>query len=389
MPRRSNPIYLDHNAGAPLRPSVRESMIEVLNDTGNASSVHSHGRRARGRLEAARESVALLCGAKNRAVTFVSGGTEANMTALTPAWRDQGMPVYLDKLYRSAIEHPSVVTGGRFPVADQVVVPVDADGVVSVDALNDLVKGTEPSLISVMAANNETGVVQPLKEIGAVAKEHGHFFHVDAVQAAGRMKIDLEEWQSDIITLSAHKFGGPQGIGAVVARSTACVPAPLMVGGGQENWRRGGTENVAAISGFGVAAQAALEEATNVGHLAELRAGLERGLRAVCPSTVIFGEASERLANTSCFAVPGIPAETALIAFDLERVSVSSGSACSSGKVSVSHVLTEMGVEEDLARCALRISMGWDTSAADIDRFLEIWPQIVDRLNPDARHRAA
>ncbi|MES0882184.1 cysteine desulfurase family protein [Roseibium sp. SCP14] len=389
MPRRFAPIYLDHNAGAPLRDSVRETMIEVLNDTGNASSVHSHGRRARGRLEAARENVGLLCGAKSRAVTFVSGGTEANMTALTPAWRDQGAPVYLDKLYRSAVEHPSVVTGGRFPAADQVVVPVNSDGIVQVDTLNELVRGMEPGLVSVMAANNETGVVQPLKEIGAVAKENGHFFHVDAVQAAGRMKIDLDDWQADVITLSAHKFGGPQGIGAVVARSTARVPAPLMIGGGQENWHRGGTENVAAISGFGTAAQAALEEASDTSHLADMKAKLEDGLRAVCPSTVIFGETAERLANTSCFAVPGIPAETALIAFDLERVSVSSGSACSSGKVSVSHVLTAMNVDEELARCALRISMGWDTSASDIDRFLEIWPQIVDRLNPDARHKAA
>ncbi|MCV0427024.1 MAG: cysteine desulfurase [Roseibium sp.] len=389
MPRRSDPIYLDHNAGAPLRPGVRESMIEVLNDTGNASSVHTHGRRARGRIEEARDKVARLCGVRTRAVTFVSGGTEANMTALSPAWQDQGAPVYLDKLFRSAVEHPSVVTGGRFAVKDQVVIPVDVDGRVNLDALRDLVRDADPSLISVMAANNETGVIQPLAEIGAVAKEYGHFFHVDAVQAAGRMKIDPETWNADIMTLSAHKFGGPQGIGAVVVRSTARVPSPLMVGGGQENWRRGGTENVAAVAGFGVAAETALEELQDVGHLADLRAMLERELRSICPSTVIFGETADRLANTCCFAVPGISAETALIAFDLERVSISSGSACSSGKVSVSHVLTAMGVDETLARCALRISMGWDTSAADIERFLEVWPKIVDRLNPDARHEAA
>ena len=389
MSHRSNPIYLDHNAGAPLRPAVRESMIEVLNDTGNASSVHTHGRRARGRIEEAREKVARLCSVKTRAVTFASGGTEANVTALSPAWQDQGAPAYLDKLFRSAVEHPSVVTGGRFAVKDQVVVPVDANGRVLLDALNDLIKSADPSLVSVMAANNETGVVQPLSEIGAIVAECGHFFHVDAVQAAGRMKIDPEAWQADVLTLSAHKFGGPQGIGAVIVRSTARVPTPLMIGGGQENWRRGGTENVSAIAGFGTASETALEEVQDVSHLAELRATLERGLRSVCPSTVIFGETADRLANTSCFAVPGIPAETALIAFDLERVSVSSGSACSSGKVSVSHVLTAMGVGEDLARCALRISMGWDTSATDIERLLEIWPKIVDRLNPEARHRAA
>eukprot|EP00903_Cladosiphon_okamuranus_P001556 g1554.t1 len=389
MPRPSDTIYLDHNAGAPLRPAVRESMIEALADAGNASSVHTHGRKARGRIERAREQVAQLCSAKTRAVTFVSGGTEANMMALTPAWQDQGAPVYLDKLYRSAIEHPSVVTGGRFAVSDQAVLPVDDMGLVDLVALEKLVKDVRPSLISVMAANNETGVIQPLSQIGEIAAANGHFFHVDAVQAAGRMSIDPDAWKADVLTVSAHKFGGPQGIGAVVVRSTARVPSPLMVGGGQENWRRGGTENVAAIVGFGVAAEAALEEAGSSLHLTGLKAKFEKGLRSVCPSTVIFGEGADRLANTTCFAVPGIPAETALIAFDLERVSVSSGSACSSGKVSVSHVLTAMGIEEALARCALRVSMGWNTTESDIDRFLEIWPRIVDRLNPEARHQAA
>jgi len=389
MPRQSDPIYLDHNAGAPLRPAVRETMIGVLDDAGNASSVHGHGRKARGRIEAARQQVAQLCNVKARAVTFVSGGTEANMTALSPAWQDQGAPVYLDKLFRSAVEHPSVVTGGRFAVADQVVLPVDDLGQVRLDALEKVVMAAEPSLISVMAANNETGVIQPLAKIGAIASKYGHFFHVDAVQAAGRMTIEPEAWQADVLTLSAHKSGGPQGIGAVVLRSTARVPSPMMLGGGQENWRRGGTENVAAIAGFGVASAASLDEGADTGHLTNLRARFETGLRAVCPTTVIFGEGADRLANTSCFAVQGIPAETALIAFDLERVSLSSGSACSSGKVSVSHVLTAMGIEEPLARCALRVSMGWNTREEDIDRFLELWPKIVDRLNPEVRHKAA
>ncbi|MEP3047341.1 MAG: cysteine desulfurase family protein [Roseibium sp.] len=389
MPRSADPIYLDHNAGAPVRPDVREAMIAVLSEPGNASSVHGHGRKARGWIEEARESVAQLCGAKTRAVTFVSGGTEANMTALSPAWRDQGAPVYLDKLFTSAVEHPSVVTGGRFAVMDQIVLPVDANGLVQLDLLEKQIKDSDPSLISVMAANNETGVIQPLAEICALTTKYGHYFHVDAVQAAGRMPIDLDAWQADVITLSAHKFGGPQGIGAIIVRSTARVPSPLMVGGGQENWRRGGTENVAAIAGFGVAAKRGLEEVGQTSHVNGLKTRLEDGLRSICPNTVIFGEDVDRLPNTSCFAVPGISAETALIAFDLERVSVSSGSACSSGKVSVSHVLKAMGVEEDVARCALRISMGWDTSDADIDRFLDIWPNIVDRLNPEARHKAA
>ncbi|MEO9530351.1 cysteine desulfurase family protein [Roseibium sp.] len=389
MPRHSDPIYLDYNAGAPLRPAVRDVMIEVLGEAGNASSVHGHGRNARGRIEQAREQVARLCNAKSRAVTFVSGGTEANMTALTPVWQDQGAPVYLDKLFRSAVEHPSVATGGRFATADQVVLPVDAAGRVRLDQLEETVRDTGLGLISVMAANNETGVVQPLAEIGAIAASYGHFFHVDAVQAAGRMTIDPDAWQADVITLSAHKMGGPQGAGAVVARSTARVPSALMVGGGQENWRRGGTENVAAIAGFGSAGVSALEEAADTRHLTGMKDRLEAGLRAVCPSAVLFGEDADRLANTCCFAVPGIAAETALIAFDLERVSISSGSACSSGKVGVSHVLTAMGVEEELARCALRVSLGWSTEEQDVDRFLELWPRIVERLDPEARHRAA
>lgn len=389
MPRLSAPIYLDYNAGAPLRSGAREAMIEVLKDTGNASSVHSNGRKARGRVEAARDSVARLCGTGARTVTFVSGGTEANMTALSRVWQDGGTPVYLDKLFISAVEHPSVMTGGRFAVADQVIVPVDAAGVVDLEALRQAVADTDPGLVSVMAANNETGVIQPLAEVGAIAREHGHFFHVDAVQAAGRVKIDLDGWQADAITLSAHKFGGPQGIGAVVAKSTSRTPTPLMIGGGQENWRRGGTENVAAIVAFGNAAEAAHSELESVTRLQDMKSKLETGLKSVCRDTLIFGEGADRLANTTCFAVRDIPAETALIALDLERVSVSSGSACSSGKVSVSHVLTAMGVEETLARCAIRVSMGWDTRTEEIDAFLELWPAVVDRLNPEARSRAA
>lgn len=389
MAARPPLVYLDHNAGAPLRPAVRDAMIEAMADVGNASSVHGAGRRARGRLEAAREQVARLCGARNRAVTFTSGGTEANMTALSPAWVDQGEPVYLDRLLRGASEHPSVVAGGRFRVAEQEVIPVDANGVVDLPTLAEKLKTATPSLISIMAANNETGAIQPIAEIGRMAKEAGAFFHVDAVQAAGRMPIDIEHWQADVITLSAHKFGGPQGMGAMVVRSTARAPSALLTGGGQENWRRAGTENVAGAVGLGVAAQDAAVEAGEAGRLAALRDRLEEGLRAVCAGTVIFSQGAPRLANTSCFAVPGVKAETALIAFDLANLCLSSGSACSSGKVSVSHVLSAMGVDEDLARCALRVSMGWSTTEADVDRFLEVWPGVVDRLNPQARTRAA
>jgi len=389
MPQAKNHVYLDHNAGAPLRSGARERMVEVLSDVGNASSVHADGRRARGRVEAAREQVARLCKARTRAVTFVSGGTEANMTALTPTWQDQGAPFYLDRLLRGATEHPSVAAGGRFPASQQQVIPADADGLIRLDVLKDMLADGGPALVSVMAANNETGVISPLADVGALVAEAGGFFHVDAVQAAGRMEIDMDAWQADAISLSAHKFGGPQGAGALVVRSTARVPSPLLFGGGQENWRRAGTENVAAIAGFGAAAEAAADEAEQMARLAALRDKLEAGVRDICPAVTIFGKEAPRLANTSCFAAPGISAETALIAFDLKRVSLSSGSACSSGKVSVSHVLTAMGVDEATARCALRVSLGWNSTDADIDRFLEVWPQVVDRLNPEARNRAA
>ncbi|MTI45646.1 cysteine desulfurase [Roseibium hamelinense] len=388
MPK-SEPIYLDHNAGAPMRPTVRDAMIDALNDTGNASSVHGHGRKARGRIEKARQRVARLCGAKTRAVTFVSGATEANMTALTPIWQDQGAPLYLDKLIRSAVEHPSVLSGGRFAVKDQRVVPVDSNGIVDLEELAKLLDSEDSCLVSIMAANNETGVIQPFAEIGALVRENDALFHVDAVQAAGRMPIDMEAWHADAVSVSAHKFGGPQGIGALVVRSTARVPAPLINGGGQENWRRSGTENVAAIAGFGEAAERALDDLDCVEQIGAARDRLEAGIQALCPGAIVFGKDAPRLANTTCFAVEGIPAETALIAFDLEHVSVSSGSACSSGKVSASHVLSAMGYSEEIARGAIRVSLGWDTGTRHIDRFLEVWPKIIDRLNPQARTRAA
>lgn len=389
MTSKKEHVYLDHNAGAPMRPAVRDRMVDVMLDAGNASSVHGAGRRARGRVEEAREQVARLCGTSFKNVIFVSGGTEANMTALTPVWQDQGAPVYLETLLRGATEHPSVVSGGRFPAFMHHSLPVDAAGRVKLDDLKDKLSGDGPMLVSVMAANNETGVLQPLKDIGALVHAAGGFLHVDAVQAAGRIPIDMDTWQADVISLSAHKFGGPQGIGAVVMRSGARVPSALISGGGQENWRRAGTENVAAIVGFGVAAQCAVTEVDQSGGLTALRDRIESEVSGLCPDTIFFGRGAERLANTSCFAIPGVSAETALIAFDLEHISLSSGSACSSGKVSVSHVLTAMEVDEAAARCALRVSLGWNTTARDVDRFLNVLPAVVDRLNPKACHRAA
>ncbi|ADZ70789.1 cysteine desulfurase family protein [Polymorphum gilvum] len=382
-------LYLDYNAGAPLRPQVRACVIDCLQETGNASSVHAPGRRARGRIEDAREAVARLCGTSARGVIFTSGGTEANVTALTPEWQGGDGPLYLNRLLCTATEHPSVLAGGRFPASQVATVPVDADGVVRLDALEALLAEGGPALVSVMAANNETGVLQPLEQIGALVKAAGGIFHVDAVQAAGRIALDLATWQVDAISLSAHKLGGPQGAGALVLKRAGVAPKPLLTGGGQEGRRRAGTENVAALAGFGVAATSAAADLVDMDRLRDLTGLLETGLRHICPQTVVFSQRARRLANTTCFALPGVAAETALIACDLAGASVSSGAACSSGKVAASHVLTAMGVDEETARCALRISLGWGSDRADVTRFLEIFADLAGRLVPRSRGCAA
>ncbi|WP_349360838.1 cysteine desulfurase family protein [Stappia sp.] len=386
-------IYLDHNAGAPLRAAVADAMRDMLGTGGNASSVHAPGRAARARIEAARASVARLAGVAGEAVTFTSGATEANVTALVPVWKAGRGERRFSRLLVSAVEHPSVVSGGRFEAARVEQFAVDRHGRVDVAGLarrlQALNAAGETVLVSVMAANNETGVVQPLAEIGAVVAQAGCVLHVDAVQAAGRLEIDLDAWGAASAALSAHKIGGPQGAGALVVRDTGLRPVPLLTGGGQERWQRAGTENGLAIAGFGVAADLAADEFAVWQQIAALRDGFERDLRAIWPDTVIFGDGAERLANTCCFAVPGVSAETALIALDLEGIAVSSGSACSSGKVAVSHVLTAMGVDRDLARCALRISLGVDTTAAELEVFLAAWRRLSERIRSSGAGRAA
>lgn len=382
-------LYLDHNASAPLRPQARATMLAALDLTGNPSSVHADGRRARGMVEAAREDLAGICGVKPRSVIFTSGATEANTLALSPAWAGADGPIYPERLLISAVEHPSVRSGGRFSPRQIRTIEVDAEGRIRLDHLNQLLSEGGPALVSVMAANNETGVIQPLAEIGARVAASGGLFHVDAVQAAGRLPLAPKDWQAHAISLSAHKMGGPQGIGALVLASSAVAPAALLVGGGQEHHRRAGTENVAAIAGFGAAAREIANCHAETAELLRLRNLLELGLRDICRSAVIFSAAAERLVNTTCFAVPDVPAELALIACDLKGAAVSSGSACSSGKVGVSHVLAAMGVDEHLARCAIRVSLGWTTTEADVARFLDIWGEVARRVNPAAVDRAA
>ncbi len=383
---KSSSIYLDYNASAPLRPEVQDIMCDILRRAGNPSSVYAKGRASRGMVEKAREKVAALVGAKTANVTFTSGGTEANVTALSPMWEIDGAPTALDTLVVSAVEHPSVLSGGRFPLENRIYAPVDANGRVDTSALLAIVADEQAAgrraLVSVMAANNETGVIQPIEEIGAALADTQALFHVDAIQAAGRVDIDLRRWSADALSLSAHKIGGPQGSGALVVASGNGRPSPLLRGGGQENWRRAGTENVAAIVGFGAAADLARLEASQRSDWKALQGVLESSLSNIYNSTVVFGQDCERLPNTTCFAVPGVVAETALIALDLAGVAVSSGSACSSGKVSISHVLSAMGVREDVARCALRVSWGHGISRAEIDGFVSCWREIAGRMLP-------
>jgi cysteine desulfurase len=372
----SERIYLDHNATSPLRNGVREAVLAALDVCGNPSSVHAEGRAARGLIEAAREKVARLAGARAEDVIFTSGGTEANALALSPKAGDW-------ICYMSRIEHPSVLAGGRFPQDCIASIPATVDCVIDLEKLatalaNSQMKGRRP-FVSLMAANNETGAIQPVADVASMVHEAGGFLHSDAVQAAGKVPFDLASSGADMISLSAHKLGGPKGIGALVLREGVAVE-PLIKGGGQERRRRAGTENVSGIIGFGVAAELAAAALSKTAEIGKLRDELEARAVSIAPDTVVFSAKVARLPNTSAMAVPGTKAETLLIGLDLAGVAVSSGSACSSGKVEASHVLKAMGIAPELAQAALRVSLGPDTTKAEIDRFMAIWGEMIARL---------
>jgi cysteine desulfurase len=378
--------YLDWNATAPLRPEARAAMLGACDLVGNPSSIHREGRAARQTIEVARRSVAELVGADPRNVVFTSGGTEANALALTPAIETEAERAPRDRLLMSAIEHPSVRTGGQFSPERIEDVPVREDGRVDLDALEQRLatlagQGARP-LVSLMLANNETGVIQPVAAAAELVHRAGGLLHVDAVQAAGKIPFNINDLGADLVTLSAHKLGGPKGVGALIKRDEALhLTQPLIRGGGQERGVRGGTENVPGIAGFGAAAEAARSAATEESARATaLRDRIEAGVMAAAPSVVIFGREAQRLPNTTLFAMPGLKAETALIALDLDGVAVSSGSACSSGKVAASPVLTAMGIEADLARGAIRISVGFSTADEEVDCFLNAWKKLVSTL---------
>jgi len=363
--------YFDWNATAPLRAEARAAMVAALDASGNASSAHAEGRAARKLVEDARAQVAGLVGAEARQVTFTSAATEANALALQPLFEGQ-------RLFVSAVEHPSVRSGGRFTQNTELA--VNSDGVVDLDALQAALAGTERPFVSVMLANNETGVIQPIRPIADIVHAAGGLLHVDAVQGPGRIECRFGDLGADMLSLSAHKLGGPQGAGALIRRADIHLQ-PLIRGGGQERGLRAGTENVAAIAGFGAAAAAvAANWRSEAVHTAHLRQRIEAGIRERCPQAVIFGEKADRLPNTTLFAVPGLKAETALIAFDLNGVAVSSGSACSSGKVQPSSVLAAMGVELELARSGLRVSTGWSTTDRDVEKLLDALIKVSSSL---------
>jgi len=363
--------YLDHNATSPIRPAALDAVVEALQTGGNPSSVHKSGRAARSRIDRARRQVAALVGALPAEIVFTSGGTEANNMALRGTDRK--------RVLVSAIEHESVLKA----VPDAERIPVDGNGVVDLASLDRMLAG-EPALVSVMAANNETGVIQPIAEVVQLARAAGALVHCDAVQAAGKVPVDLHGLGVDYLSLSAHKLGGPTGVGALVVRSGAPF-ATNRVGGGQESWRRAGTENVAGIAGFGAAAEASLGGLDT--------AALRDRLEASLPGKV-YGAGAPRLPNTTCISMPGVKAETQVMALDLAGVAVSAGSACSSGKVTRSAVLTAMGVGPADAETAIRISCGWNTVLEDIDRLIAAWQRLYIRVTqsdisqPNARRAA-
>ena len=382
-------IYLDYNASAPLRVAARSSIEQALACAGNPSSVHENGRILHGIINDARDRLARQLNVDGKGIVFTSGATEANNFVLSPRYRYFGQPLEIDRLIISATEHPSVTAGGRFKPDQVDICPVDKDGVIDLDTLAQLVAqaGDGQLLVSVMLVNNETGVIQPIADVAAQLKGRKALLHVDATQALGKLDLDLDVLGADFLTLSGHKIGGGWGAGAVVARSDSVIAETLIRGGGQEFYHRSGTENAAAIAGFAAALSEIAGNRDELPRILALRDCLEAGLRTISSDIVIFSKDADRVGNTCCFAVPNLSAETAMIALDLQGIAISSGSACSSGKVGTSPVLAAMGVDDALNRAALRVSLGWGSTQEDIDKFLAAWRKIAGKM--DAAHQAA
>ncbi len=372
--RRST--YLDYNATAPVRPEAAAAIGAALAEVGNPSSVHGFGRAARARLETARERVAALVGARPSQVTFTGGGTEANNLAIGGTGRA--------RILVSAIEHESVLKAAAGDL-----IPVERSGVIDLAALDRLLAAERgPALVALMLANNETGVIQPVAEAARIAHAHGALFHCDAVQAAGKIAVDVASLGADLLSLSAHKLGGPPGVGALIVADHVELGARQR-GGGQERGRRAGTENLPGIVGFGVAAEIAAAELGAMARIAEMRDDLERRATGAVPGATVFGREVQRLPNTSCLSLSGLSSEVQVMALDLAGVAVSAGSACSSGKVQPSHVLRAMGVDGPMAGSAIRVSLGWQSSDEDVDSFLAAWCELAARVRDTSKLTAA
>jgi cysteine desulfurase len=368
--------YLDANATQPLRPAAREAVLAAFEVTGNPSSVHRFGRGVRSIMEDARELIAGSFGGQPRDLVFTSGGSEADAAAIHAMSRGR-------RLIMSAIEHDAVryavrsaaTDGAADGAADAVILPVGSDGAAGLQALDELLSDGVASLVCLMLANNETGVIQPVREAAAICRRRGALLHVDAVQAAGRMAVRLDALGAHSLAISSHKLGGPAGVGALLLASDAPFAGPLIGGGGQERGRRGGTPAVALIAGFAAAVRASTDD--DLLYVGRLRDAAERA--AVACGANVCGDAGRRLPNTTCLALPGVAAGVQVIALDLENVAVSAGAACSSGKVQTSHVLQAMGLGA-LAGQAIRVSLPWDVTQADIDAFQTAYQRVAVRL---------
>ncbi|MFO1243492.1 MAG: cysteine desulfurase family protein [Rickettsiales bacterium] len=359
------PIYLDYNATAPIRPQVRAAMLHAMEEPANPSSVHGYGRAAKKKVEDARAVIGEALSVFPHEVIFTATGTEANTLAL------KGLP---DRdLIISSIEHASVIKTAGEPVK---VIPVWPSGVIDLDALDEMLAKTQkPALISVMLANNETGVIQPIAEIAAKVHAHDGLLHTDAIQAVGKIPVDAGLLGADMVSISAHKFGGPQGIAALIVRQPLELQK-LMVGGGQELGRRAGTENVAAITGFATAIQLIAKD-TWQKPIRDALDTMEQTMLAQVPGAQVLGKDSPRLPNTSSILMPKMKAETQLMHFDLAGFAISAGSACSSGRIEPSHVAKAMKVSDETADHVIRVSAGWNTNAEDIQKFTDVWLKLA------------
>jgi cysteine desulfurase len=361
--------YLDHNATTPLRKNALEAMTAILSEVGNPSSIHAYGRSARKSVEDARKKIADTLDVSSGQVFFNSGATEGNNTII------KGFAG--KRILISATEHPSVIDAG----VKCDLIPVNSDGVIDLTAFEKQVKENPPALISVMLVNNETGVIQPVADISKIAKSVGALVHCDAVQAYGRLNFTRESLGVDFLTLSSHKIGGPQGVGALIMSAGTTLPK-LLEGGGQERRSRAGTENTAGIAGFGVAAVEAVADIPKFEKLAVFRERIETEI-SKSSRVKIYGQNAPRVANTICCTINGIASDTLLMAFDIEGIAISSGSACSSGTVKISHVLKAMGFDGKQTAAALRISLGHTTTEQDIEKFISVWNILRTRLLKD------